>query len=49
MKYFYFSIQHSFGMFLINKKIVFAEKRYTANIYLFKVTIETLEKGVKYV
>ena len=28
MKYFYFSIQHSLCMFLINKKIVFAEKRY---------------------
>ena len=34
MKYFYFSIQHSFCMFLINEKIVFAEKRYPANIYL---------------
>ena len=28
MKYFYFSIQHSLRMFLINKKIVFSEKRY---------------------
>ena len=28
MKYFYFSIQHSLRMFLTNKKIVFAEKRY---------------------
>ena len=28
MKYFYFSIQHSLRMFLINKKIVFTEKRY---------------------
>ena len=47
MKYFYFSIQHSFRMFLINEKFVFAEKRYPANICLFKVTIEALEKGVK--
>ena len=28
MKYFYFSIQYSLRMFLINKKIVFTEKRY---------------------
>ena len=28
MKYFYFSIQHSLRMFLINKKIKFTEKRY---------------------
>ena len=28
LKYFCFSIQHSLRMFLINKKIVFAEKRY---------------------
>ena len=27
-KYFYFGIQHSLRMFLINKKIVFTEKRY---------------------
>ena len=28
MKYFYFSIQHSLRIFLINKKIVFSEKRF---------------------
>ena len=28
MKYFYFSIQHSLRVFLINKKIVFTEKRH---------------------
>ena len=28
IKYFYFSIQHSLRMFLINKKNVFTEKRY---------------------
>ena len=28
IKYFYFGIQHSLRIFLINKKIVFTEKRY---------------------
>ena len=32
MKYFYFSIQHSLRMFLINKKIVFTEKDIVYNL-----------------
>ena len=34
--------------FKINSLIFFLLKHYRANIYLFKVTIEILEKGVKY-
>ena len=49
MKYFYFTIQHLFSMFLTNEKNGFAQKRYPANVYLFKVTIETLENGLKYI
>ena len=47
MKYFYFSIQHSLRMFLINKKIVFAEKRYRVKFNSIKKYMSLIKKKQK--
>ena len=50
MKYFNFGIQHSLRMFLINKKIVFTEKRHRVkfnSIKKFLLLIKQKQKNSK--